>query len=149
MHQAVDEPGGDEPRTRPVRAAVAYDTSMSSGLISDSRDFVRSFLVHLESVCDAPVSRQAMATAQIVVSELVTNALKYARGSCLVQLEAGADSLEVAVWDSSPVLPVVRQPDPGRVGQHGLEIVKALCRSVESHSASAGKWVRAVVALTD
>jgi hypothetical protein len=41
-----------------------------------------------------------------------------------MDLRIAGDVVEVVVWDSVPVLPVVRAADAGRVGQHGLEIVE-------------------------
>ncbi|MEU6807429.1 ATP-binding protein [Streptomyces sp. NPDC046831] len=147
MHETADGDRGGEPLPQPIRAAAAYGGS-TSGLIADARDLVRGVLVHTRSQRGTVVPEHVIASAQIVVSELVTNAFKYAHGTCQLRLEARADVLEVAVWDDSPAKPVARSPDPGRVGQHGLEIVKALCHSVEISSAAAGKWVTAVLALT-
>jgi hypothetical protein len=39
--------------------------------------------------------------------------------------------------------------DPTRVGQHGLEIVMALCRSFAIHREPVGKRITATVALAD
>lgn len=86
---------------------------------------------------------------QLVVSELVTNARKYAPGPCLLTLEVNQGVLEVTVWDSNPSLPVAQAPDPERVGQHGLEIVMALCRSFEMHREPVGKRIAAAVALAN
>jgi two-component sensor histidine kinase len=65
-----------------------------------------------------------------VVSELVTNALKYAPAPVLLDLRTAGAAVEVVVvvWDCDPVLPVARAADVGRVGQHGLEIVMAVVR---------------------
>ncbi|MGW2897511.1 ATP-binding protein [Streptomyces sp. NPDC001212] len=63
---------------------------------------------------------------QLLVSELVTNAPKYAPGPCMLTLEATGGAVGVTVWDSEPTLPTARAADPGRVGRHGLEIVLAV-----------------------
>jgi two-component sensor histidine kinase len=85
----------------------------------------------------------------LVVSELVTNARKYAPGPCLLTLEVAEGAVEVTVWDSEPSLPVVQAADPRRVGQHGLEIVVAVCRSFQMHREPVGKRITAAVALAD
>ncbi|MFC8350037.1 hypothetical protein [Streptomyces sp. NPDC057280] len=41
----------------------------------------------------------------LAVSELVTNAVKYAPGPLLVDLRSEGDLTEVSVWDADPVLP--------------------------------------------
>lgn len=41
----------------------------------------------------------------LVVSELVTNALRYGGGTCTLDLTAHPDSIEVAVHDRSPQAP--------------------------------------------
>ncbi|MFD3503083.1 ATP-binding protein [Streptomyces sp. NPDC058678] len=95
------------------------------------------------------VSDRAMGLVQLVVSELVTNAHKYAPGPCLLDLEINGGAVEVSVWDTDPTLPVARSPDPGRVGQHGLEIVIGACRSFEMRREPVGKRIMAAIVLAD
>jgi anti-sigma regulatory factor (Ser/Thr protein kinase) len=120
-----------------------------SGDIAAARGMARDFLESLQAVHGLPVSQRAMGIVQLVVSELVTNTRKYAPGPCLLTLEASAGSVEVTVWDSSATLPAILAPDPGRVGQHGLEIVMAVCRSFEVHREPVGKRIKAAVVLAD
>ncbi|MFE3265541.1 ATP-binding protein [Streptomyces sp. NPDC059215] len=117
--------------------------------IGESRDAARRFLESLQAVHGFPVSRRAMGAVELVVSELVTNAHKYAPGPCLLTLEVSEGAVAVTVWDSSTALPLILPPDPGRVGQHGLEIVMAVCRSFEMHREPVGKRIRAAVVLAD
>ncbi|MFJ3623345.1 ATP-binding protein [Streptomyces iakyrus] len=63
---------------------------------------------------------------QLVVSELVTDARKYAPGPVLMELRLTARLVEVVVSDSEPTVPAARPADPGRIGGHGLEIVKTV-----------------------
>jgi len=131
----------------PVRASAALEGV--PGDIARARDLVRDFLVRVRSAHGVPVTDRALGTAQLVVSELMTNACKYASGPCLVDLGLDADRVHIAVWDSAPVLPVAKATDPGRVGQHGLEIVMAVCQSYEVRREPVGKRTIASVALTD
>ncbi|MER6619224.1 ATP-binding protein [Streptomyces sp. NPDC000931] len=117
--------------------------------IARARALTRSFLADLRAVHGLEVSVRATWAIQLVVSELVTNARKYAPGPCLLTLKAGEGAVEVTVWDSEPCLPVARSTDPCRVGQHGLEIVTAVCRSFEMHREPVGKRITASVALAD
>ncbi|MGI5341041.1 ATP-binding protein [Streptomyces sp. CA-181903] len=117
--------------------------------IGQARDLARSFLTDVQVVHGVPVSERAMGMVLLVVSELVTNARKYAPGPCLLSLEVGGGVVEVTVWDSEPGLPSVGAPDAGRIGQHGLEIVIAVCRSFAMHRESVGKRITAAVALAD
>ncbi|WP_455711480.1 hypothetical protein [Streptomyces coeruleorubidus] len=55
----------------------------------------------------------------------------------------------MTVWDSEPRLPIAQAADPGRAGQHGLEIVMAVCRSLEMHREPVGKRITAAVVLAD
>jgi anti-sigma regulatory factor (Ser/Thr protein kinase) len=90
-----------------------------------------------------------MDLTQLVVSELVTNARKYAPGPVLMDLRIAGDPVEVVVWDCDPVLPVARAADAGRVGQHGLEIVMAVAQGFEAHREPVGKRITARIALLD
>lgn len=89
-----------------------------------------------------------MDLTQLVVSELVTNARKYAPGPVLLDLRIVGDVIEVVVWDGDPVLPVARAADAGRVGQHGLEIVMAVAQGFEAQREPVGKRTTARIALT-
>lgn len=53
------------------------------------------------------------------------------------------------MWDTEPTLPVAQAADPGRVGQHGLEIVIGVCRSFEMRREPVGKRIKAAIALAD
>lgn len=117
--------------------------------IAAARDLARSFLTDIQAVHGLPVSVRVMATVQLVVSELVTNARKYAPGPCLLTLEAQDGAVNVTVWDSEPALPAVLPTDPGRVGQHGLEIVMAVCQSLHVRREPVGKRITTAIALAD
>ncbi|MER5785641.1 ATP-binding protein [Streptomyces mobaraensis] len=131
---------------RPVSVSAAFEGSEE---IAAARDLAREFLTSVQAVEGLPVSERAMGMVQLVVSELVTNARKYAPGPCLLMLEVNDGAVEVSVWDSSTVLPLVLAPDPGRIGQHGLEIIMAVCRSFEVRREPVGKRITAVVTLAD
>ncbi|MEU9882562.1 ATP-binding protein [Streptomyces phaeochromogenes] len=130
-----------------VRVSQAYEGR--AGDIAQGREVARGFLTRLQSVHGLPVSARAMDVVQLVVSELLTNACKYASGPCLLDLELAGGRVEVTVWDSEPVLPVARAADPGRIGQHGLEIVMAVCQSFAVHREPVGKRTTAAVMLAD
>lgn len=87
--------------------------------------------------------------AQLVVSELVTNAIKYGSGPVELSLAVTDDCLSVTVRDGDTTLPTPRSADPARVGQHGLEIVAALSREVEIRREPSGKRVTAHLALDE
>ncbi|MEU6420816.1 MULTISPECIES: ATP-binding protein [Streptomyces] len=117
--------------------------------IAEARRLAAGFLTRVRTEHGLPVSDRAMDVTQLVVSELVTNARKYAAGPILMDLLVAGDTVEVAVWDSDPVLPVARAADPGRVGQHGLEIVLAVVQGFEARREPVGKRVIARIALLD
>ncbi|WP_406835947.1 ATP-binding protein [Streptomyces sp. AHU1] len=147
MGQPVSEAEQQGQRGALIEASVAYDGD--SACIARARAFTRDFLAQVQAVAGLPVSGRVMGTVPLVVSELVTNAVKYAGGPCLLSLEVDGGSVRATVWDSDPTLPVARAADAGRVGQHGLEIVMALCHAFEVHREPVGKRITAVVALAD
>ncbi|MFD6414839.1 ATP-binding protein [Streptomyces sp. NPDC060194] len=126
----------DGPRTS---SGAAYDGSAES--IGDARRFARDFLARVAETPGLAVAPRVAGTVQLVVSELVTNACKYAPGPCLLDLEVTSSTVTIAVWDTSPTLPAVLPPDPSRVGQHGLEIVMALSEGVEFQRETVGKRI--------
>ncbi|WP_251096937.1 ATP-binding protein [Streptomyces sp. Caat 7-52] len=142
MHEFQDQPLV----SRPILSALAFEGSEP---IADARHAARRFMADVQAVHGIPVSDRAMGSVQLVVSELVTNAYKYAPGPCLLDLEVGEGAVEISVWDTDPALPTACAADPGRVGQHGLEIVMSLCHSFEVRREPVGKRVRAAIVLAD
>lgn len=126
-------------------AGMVFDGESAS--IAAARAFTAEFLAQAAAEFAVPVPPRAVDDAQLVVSELVTNAVKYASGPCAVRLGIGARALEITVWDTEPAAPVPRGPEPGRIGQHGLEVVVALCESFEVRRDRVGKHVTALIAL--
>ncbi|GAA3916273.1 ATP-binding protein [Streptomyces lacrimifluminis] len=131
---------------RPIAVSAVFE---DSGGIAEARDMAREFLASVQAVHGLPVSKRAMGMVQLVVSELVTNARKYAHGPCLLTLEVEGGAVQVSVWDSSTTLPSVQAADAQRVGQHGLEIVMAVCQSFAVHREPVGKRITATVVLAD
>ncbi|MFF1542214.1 ATP-binding protein [Streptomyces sp. NPDC058291] len=115
--------------------------------IAEARHRAVDFLARVQAEYGLPVSARAMDLTQLVVSELVTDARKYAPGP--VDLRIVGDLVEVVVWDSDPVLPVTRAADAGRAGQHGLEIVMAVAQGFEVQREPVGKRITARIALPD
>jgi len=130
----------------PISVSAAFEGSAE---IAEARQLARSFLTDVQAVHGLPVSERAMGMVQLVVSELVTNARKYAPGPCLLTLQVTGGAVEVSVWDSNTALPAVLAPDPERVGQHGLEIVMAVCQSLQFHREPVGKRITAAIILAD
>ncbi|WP_371483711.1 ATP-binding protein [Kitasatospora sp. NBC_00315] len=127
--------------TTALRAGATYDGR--PGTVSAARRFADGFLAEAQSVRGVPVTGELADTVRLVVSELVTNAAKYAPGPCLLDLELTGEEIRVTVWDTDATLPAPRSADPGRIGQHGLEIVLALCRRYDIERHAGGKRVRA------
>ncbi|MCX5200215.1 ATP-binding protein [Streptomyces sp. NBC_00237] len=136
--------------TIPFSASATYDGA--PGTIGEARDFAGDFLVRAEALHGVPVTTGTAGTVKLVVSELVTNAAKYAPGPCLLDLAIGRDrtglpDLQITVWDTDDSLPRPGAPDPERIGGHGLELVLALCTRYDIQRLAGGKRVRVHVAL--
>nr|WP_196789043.1 ATP-binding protein [Streptomyces caniscabiei] len=128
---------------------AGYALGGEDGCIADARHHALAFLDRAHADHRLAVSARARDLTQLVVSELVTNARKYAPGPVLLELRVTADSVEIVVWDSDPTVPAARGADPDRVGQHGLEIVKAVTEDLFVEQEPVGKRITARIALAD
>ncbi|MFE1927162.1 ATP-binding protein [Streptomyces asoensis] len=146
MEQTAENKGGSLVLRDALSVSGAFEGSED---IAGARDLARTFLTDVQALHGLPVSGRAMGTVQLVVSELVTNARKYAPGTCLLTLEISGGAVEVTVWDSNPTPPAVLAPDPTRIGQHGLEIVMAVCQSFAVHREPMGKRITTAIVLAD
>lgn len=126
-----------------LRAAVGYGGDSES--IARSRAFTAAFLDRAADEHALYLTARARAEAQLVVSELMTNACKYAPGPVALTLHVCGRFLEIALRDGDPVPPVVTAAAGAavttRVGGHGLEIVLAVCETFEVRRVGAGKCV--------
>ncbi len=66
------------------------------------------------------------ANAELVVSELVANAVLHGFGHVSLQLYDTGDGLRIEVEDANPAPPVTTDGHPGRVGGFGMQIVERL-----------------------
>ncbi|MEK9521038.1 ATP-binding protein [Streptomyces sp. NPDC087908] len=130
-----------------LSASAGYDSAAAGGAIGASRDFTADFLAAAADVLPHPVPRDRIDLAKLVVSELVTNAVRHASGPCRLLLELREELLEISVFDRATAAPVPRGHDPRRIGQHGVEIVVAVCESVTVEPEPTGKRVRARLSL--
>lgn len=67
-----------------------------------------------------------VAAAELVVSELVTNAVLHGWGHLALRLYDTDDGLRIEVEDANPAPPVATDGHPGRVGGYGMQIVSRL-----------------------
>jgi anti-sigma regulatory factor (Ser/Thr protein kinase) len=100
---------------------VALDLAATPAAAGIARAFV-------EAVFVAKSLHEIAGTAQLLVSELVTNAFRHARSPSRLQLTIGERSVHVDVIDSSPWQPTLQHPSPQLQAQGGwgLLLVDAL-----------------------
>jgi anti-sigma regulatory factor (Ser/Thr protein kinase) len=81
-------------------------------------------------------------TAQLLTSELVTNAIRYGGPPLHVQLTCSNHVLRVTVADSTPDGPRLRDPHPDAESGRGMLLVEALSVSwgVEPYKVGKGVW---------
>ncbi|WUH89426.1 ATP-binding protein [Streptomyces sp. NBC_00433] len=116
---------------------VRVDFDGSSGCIAEARDAADLFLRH-----HAPHGRGTFhGDVLLVVSELVTNAVRHAPGPLTLRVGLLPGGIGISVRDTSPSLPRARTPD--RTGGRGWFIVQSLARRVHVDPRPGGKTVRA------
>jgi anti-sigma regulatory factor (Ser/Thr protein kinase) len=108
-----------------------------------ARDMARGFL----SVV-APGGGAGADAVVLVVSELVTNAVRHAGGVRCFRLEEAWETVTVVVQDASPVPPQPRPLDAGEPGGFGWYLVQELAADVQVDIHATGKTVWAAVPLS-
>jgi anti-sigma regulatory factor (Ser/Thr protein kinase) len=126
--------------TLSVNVATVRSATSVTGARRSARDFLDGF--------DHPIAAEAADTVVLVVSELVTNALRHGGGTCTLDLTAHPDSIEVAVHDPSPQAPRMRTPDlNGGTGGFGWPMVNRLALATAvTRRMPYGKTVSALLA---
>ncbi|MEU9271822.1 ATP-binding protein [Streptomyces sp. NPDC048251] len=144
MVTALENRESDEQETAaPLRYSAAWDTEDVS--IAEARAAVRTLLADAGHPPDDRPSQDA----QLVVSELVANALRHAPGPGDLALEVTPDAalLRITVRDSSPRTLELRAHDARRVGGHGLYLVTRLCDQLHTIALETGKEIVAQLRL--
>ncbi|MER7537578.1 ATP-binding protein [Streptomyces sp. NPDC097704] len=109
-----------------------------SGAAAQARDELRRFLDEA-LLRGHPVPEAVQDAALLVASELVTNAVRHARGSCTMDVGWEGDGIDIGVTDSSPDQPRPRAPDPaGSRGGWGWPVIQHLTSRVEVRPTDAG-----------
>jgi two-component sensor histidine kinase len=85
----------------------------------------------------------------VMVSELVTNAVRHAAGEFTVAVDRNEERIRVAVSDNGSGRPSLRHPDPTEPSGRGLQIVSALSDDwgVTETADRSGKTVWCVLSL--
>ncbi len=110
------------------------------GCIAEARETAAAFLGHHAQ----PARRTFHDDLLLVVSELVTNAVRHAPGPFVLELGLVPGGIEIAVRDTSPHPPHFRTPD--RTGGRGWTIIQTLARRVRVVPCHDGKTVHAEMA---
>jgi anti-sigma regulatory factor (Ser/Thr protein kinase) len=111
------------PSSPPYRSSHPLDGR--PGSVTAALGHARAFLRR----CSPQLSRATAGDLLLVVSELVTNAVRHAPGPCTLDLACNGQ-LEVAVSDTSSTVPVARAPDPGGTGGFGWLVVNEVSQHV-------------------
>ncbi|MFF9690711.1 ATP-binding protein [Streptomyces sp. NPDC014623] len=127
--------------TAPAEAVVRGDSTES---IHRARKAARIFTDHLSPAPDPALAE----TLVLVVSELVTNALRHGGGRYTLRFSAGPRTLTAAVSDPDPALPRARTPDlDGATGGFGWHMVRRLTEALTvTPGPGAGKTICAQLA---
>jgi two-component sensor histidine kinase len=90
------------------------------------------------------VSPASAWTAELLASELVTNAVTHGSGAVRVVMEYDVDGLAVTVSDDEPARPVITDAAPSDTGGRGLRLVDVLASDwgVTSDRPGKGVWFR-------
>lgn len=106
----------------PLATREVFSLAPSRRAPAQARAAVRAFAENV-------VGEETAGTAELLVSELVTNALTHGRGTITVHMEHGASGLLVTVCDDEPAHPQVPPQVPLALGGRGLRMVEVLADS--------------------
>lgn len=129
----------------PPRRTGRWPLGLGVGTLARAREHTRGFLAEGPAVPPA-----ALQDALVVVSELVSNAIRHAPGPCTLELTDNCGTVTIAVTDVSTAPP---RPRPGDLetatGGFGWHLLEHLAQQVQVRlDPPHGKTVSATVALS-
>lgn len=139
------------PDPLPYEGVWRFTAPAVDGSVPQARHAVRDLLARQ----GVPVSDELVHGLLLIVSELVTNAVKHAAllsPMLAVEVAVGAEWVRVSVEDNHPYRPSALEADHGRTGGRGLLLVREVAREAGgtvdvAHTASGGKVIWAALPL--
>lgn len=118
-------PPGQAPAPRPYEGVWRFTAPAMDASVPQVRRGVRSLI----SERGVPVDEDTLYGLLLIVSELVTNAVRHAAvlsPEVAVEVAVGAEWIRVAVEDNHPYRPKALETDHARTGGRGLLLVKTI-----------------------
>lgn len=118
-------PLGQTPTTRPYEGVWRFTAPAVDSSVPQMRHGVRTLLADKQ----VPVDEDTLYGLLVILSELVTNAVKHAAvlsPEVAVEVAVGAEWVRVAVEDNHPYRPKALEADHARTGGRGLLLVKMI-----------------------
>lgn len=142
-------PGARPPEAAPYEGVWRFTAPAVDASVPQARHAVRD-LLRRQGV---PVCEDLVHGLLLIVSELVTNAVRHAAllsPMLAVEVAVGPEWLRVSVEDDHPYRPSALHTDHGRTGGRGLLLVQEIAREAGGvcgveHTASGGKVIWAAV----
>ncbi|MEU3614765.1 ATP-binding protein [Streptomyces sp. NPDC006872] len=139
------------PRPLPYEGVWRFTAAAVDASVPQARHAVRD-LLYRQGV---PVSDDLAHGILLIVSELVTNAVRHAAvlsPMLAVEIAVGAEWVRVSVEDGHPYRPTALEADHGRTGGRGLLLVREIAREAGGvcdveHTAGGGKVIWAALPL--
>jgi anti-sigma regulatory factor (Ser/Thr protein kinase) len=128
------------PHLSTSRSMVVYERQATS--VGEARSWIDTFLA------ERAIMNPVRDDAQLVVSELVTNALMHGDGALVLRASITDSAVQLSVTDSGDALPEVLPLDPSRIGGLGLIVVDRLASDWGISPFPGGKTVWAALSLS-
>jgi anti-sigma regulatory factor (Ser/Thr protein kinase) len=143
--------GRRPPGPLPYEGVWRFTAAAVDASVPQSRHAVRDLLVRQ----GVPVSDDTVQALLLIVSELVTNAVRHAAllsPMLAVEVAIGPEWVRVSVEDDHPYRPSALEADHGRTGGRGLLLVREITREAGgvcdvAHTSSGGKVIWAALPL--
>jgi anti-sigma regulatory factor (Ser/Thr protein kinase) len=148
----ADAPAGHgPPDPLPYEGVWRFTAPAVDASVPQARHAVRDLLLRQ----GVPASDDLVHGLLLIVSELVTNAVRHAAllsPMLAVEVAVGAEWVRVSVEDNHPYRPTALETDHGRTGGRGLLLVREIAREAGGmcdveHTASGGKVIWAALPL--
>ncbi|MBV1941344.1 ATP-binding protein [Streptomyces sp. BV286] len=145
-------PDGRPPGPLPYEGVWRFTAPAVDASVPQARHAVRDLLVRQ----GVPVSDDLVQGLLLIVSELVTNAVRHAAllsPTLAVEIAVGAEWVRISVEDNHPYRPTALEADHGQTGGRGLLLVREVTREAGGvcdveHTATGGKVIWSALPLT-